>query len=115
MTARIVLSVVLGTMLAFCACQYDDQPYRAPGIGTSPSDPLAQQTSPLGSLPVCGVWIGVDTADADAKALSGAAPDALFFAGAGVTCSDAIAFANLPAYRARSVVRAAVSSWHVVP
>jgi hypothetical protein len=43
----------------------------------------------------CGVWVDVDTVAADARALSGEAPDAIVFTKGHTTCVDAIHIGDL--------------------
>jgi hypothetical protein len=106
MTQRIVLSVLLGALLAYSAAACDQPPAR--GIGTSPSyddDPLPEARAGGEDVPAaCGVWVRATAELADAASLAGEPPDVVAYAGVGASCVDAIAISNVR-YPGRSFVR----------
>jgi hypothetical protein len=67
-------------------------------------DDVASESRARVTPPSCGIWIGADEAEADARSLSGAAPDAEVRTLGQSTCSDALAIAA-QRWPGRSVVR----------
>jgi hypothetical protein len=120
MVRRIVLSVVVGTLLAAVMAAPSCSTEPARGIGTSPSEPTADDdpVAPLrlaATVPAsCGIWLAASVDEADQAALLGAPPDVLVFTAGHLTCADALRISNAW-WSGSSVVRYAVpGGWKAV-